>query len=139
MEVNAQAGRYGAKRASERRSCDRFPIREQAWFRAMESTDVPFGGCGTTVNLSSRGICFRCHPAPPVGLLLEVSVNWPVPLDGGCPLKLVAIGHVVRSSGDMAALKLTRYEFRTRGKRVEQPVPPVDSAAPRADAATNRG
>ena len=48
--------------------------------------------------------------------MLEVSVNWPVALDGTCPLKLVAVGYVVRSTGDIAVLGFEKYQFKTRGR-----------------------
>jgi len=46
--------------------------------------------------------------------MVEVSVNWPARLDGICALQFVAMGRVVRADGDRAAVRIERYEFRTR-------------------------
>jgi hypothetical protein len=50
-----------------------------------------------------------------MGRLVEVAVNWPVRLDGACPLQFVAVGKVVRSEATKAAVQIARYEFKTRG------------------------
>jgi len=49
------------------------------------------------------------------GKRLEVAVNWPARLDGTCRLKLVAMGRVVRTEQDRAAIAIEHYEFRTQG------------------------
>jgi hypothetical protein len=41
-------------------------------------------------------------------------MNWPAMLGGTCPLKFVAVGRVVRSKPDTAAVRIEKYEFRTR-------------------------
>jgi hypothetical protein len=46
---------------------------------------------------------------------VELSVTWPALLEGKCPLQFVATGRVVRSENNRAAVKIERYEFRTRG------------------------
>jgi len=50
-----------------------------------------------------------------MGRLVEVAVDWPVRLDGACPLRFVAVGKVVRSEATKAAVQITRYAFKTRG------------------------
>lgn len=49
-----------------------------------------------------------------MGRMVEISVNWPARLGGSCPLKFVATGPVVRSEPDKAAIRIEKYEFRTR-------------------------
>jgi hypothetical protein len=44
-------------------------------------------------------------------------MNWPAELDDGCGLKFVAMGRVVRSTEDQAAMIIEKYEFRTRAAR----------------------
>ncbi len=68
-----------------------------------------------TLNMSSGGILFASQdPVDPLQRL-EVTVNWPVQLEGRCPLKLVTIGRVVWIEGPRVAVKIEKYEFRTRG------------------------
>jgi len=50
-----------------------------------------------------------------MGRLVEVAVNWPVRLNGACPLQFVAVGKVIRSEATQAAVQIARYEFKTRG------------------------
>jgi hypothetical protein len=49
-----------------------------------------------------------------MGHLVEISVNWPARLGGTCPLQFVAMGKVTRSETGQAAVRIERYEFKTR-------------------------
>ena len=48
------------------------------------------------------------------GQLLQVSVDWPARLDNAVALKLVAEGRVIRIIDGQAAVRIDKYEFRTR-------------------------
>ena len=98
---------------NNRRRGWRFPIREGVRYVLFQhGTDLR--GTGTTVNVSSSGLQFTVDQALPVGNEIEVTLDWPARLDGGCMLKFVGRGRVVRSSGDRVAVKIFGYEFRTR-------------------------
>jgi hypothetical protein len=71
-------------------------------------------GSGTTLNIGSGGILFTTEEKLPIGRMVELSVNWPARLDGICPLQFVATGRVIRSDGLKAAVRIERYEFKTR-------------------------
>jgi hypothetical protein len=71
-------------------------------------------GTGKTLNIGSGGVLFTTEEQLPLGRTVELSVNWPARLDGTCPLKFVAVGRVIRSEPGMAAVRIERYEFRTR-------------------------
>jgi hypothetical protein len=64
--------------------------------------------------MGSGGILFTTEERLPVGRPVELSVNWPARLDGTCPLQFVATGRVVRSEERQAAVRIERYEFKTR-------------------------
>ena len=66
------------------------------------------------MNIGSGGILFTTEERLPKGHLVEVSVNWPARLGGTCPLQFVAMGKVVRSEPGQAAVRIERYEFKTR-------------------------
>jgi hypothetical protein len=70
--------------------------------------------------MSSGGILFTTAETLHPGKRLELAVNWPARLDGTCRLKLVAMGRVVRSEQDRAAIAIEHYEFRTQGARTFQ-------------------
>jgi len=98
----------------DRRETNRFPVREEVRYRILQSKAVQLTGAGKTVDISSGGILFTTSEPLPPGRLVEISVNWPARLDGTCPLQLVATGRIVRADDARAAVRIERYEFRTR-------------------------
>ncbi len=106
-----------APRKGERRISNRFPIERDVRYRGTRPGLRP--GCGKTINISSSGVLFTTEIDIPVGVRVELSISWPVELAGGCPLKLVARGKVVRNSRDRAAIEIEKYEFRTSGMSSE--------------------
>ena len=100
--------------ASERRRNSRFPVQERIQYKVLHSKATEHSGSGTTLNISSRGILFTTEQRLPAGRLVELSVNWPAKLGGSCPLKFVAVGRVIRAGDEMAAVRIQKYEFRTR-------------------------
>jgi hypothetical protein len=71
-------------------------------------------GCGRTIDLSSSGLRFAAQRPLEPGLRLDVAIEWPVLLDGGVHLQLIAAGVVVWSQGAETALRIQRHELRTR-------------------------
>jgi c-di-GMP-binding flagellar brake protein YcgR len=100
----------------ERRESSRFPLQQEVQYRVLNSRAEKISGVGRTLDMSSSGILFSTEQRLHLGRLVEVAVNWPAWLDGKCPLKFVAVGRVVRSEPFSAALKIERYEFRTRAR-----------------------
>lgn len=98
----------------ERRGTTRFPVREEVKYRVHGKSDSTTGS-GKTLNIGSGGILFTTEERLPMGRTVEIQVNWPARLGGTCPLKFVALGRVVRSDADKAAVRIERYEFKTRG------------------------
>ena len=102
------------KRA-ERRLSGRFPICQEVVYTLLDGNARTERCAGKTVDISSRGILFTTAESLDPGKRLEVAVNWPARLDGTCRLKLVAMGRVVRTEQDRAAIAIEHYEFRTQG------------------------
>jgi hypothetical protein len=100
----------------DRRGTSRFPLREGVRYRLLHSKNNPVSGSGRTLNIGSGGILFTTEDLLPVGRSVELSVDWPAQLDGNCPLKFVAIGRVIRSEPKQAAVRIERYQFKTRGR-----------------------
>ena len=82
-----------------------------------------------TIDMSSGGIAFTTNEIFRVGTHLELSVSWPVLLNGDCPMKLVIEGRVLRSAGQLTAIQMERHEFRTQGRSEAQPQPALAVAA----------
>ena len=98
----------------DRRETSRFPVREEVRYRILQSKAVQITGAGKTLDMSSGGILFTTNERLPPCRMIEISVNWPARLDGTCLLQLVATGRVVRSDAATAAVRIERYEFKTR-------------------------
>jgi hypothetical protein len=98
---------------SEQRLRVRYPIRLKVEFRLLNGNRVARAGFGKTYNISSGGIFFEAKGSLPADGLIELTMNWPVLLDGVCHLKLVMRGRIVRSDTTGTAVQVTRHEFRT--------------------------
>ena len=115
MEISTNEGSANLGGMSDRRGTSRFPVQEDVKYSVVLSKTAKASGIGKTLNFGSRGILFTTGEQLPVGRTVELSVNWPARLGGTCPLQFVATGRVVRSDANCAAVRIVRYEFRTRG------------------------
>ena len=111
--IGDMTGRSGG--IPDRRGTSRYPVREEVKYRVIQARDSKTVGTGTTLNIGSGGILFTTEEKLPMGRMVELAVNWPARLGGTCPLKFVATGRVVRSEENRAAVRIERYEFKTRG------------------------
>ena len=115
MNIEKNFGGHHFGGALERRQTSRFPVREEVRYRVLQARAVQLTGAGKTLDMSSGGVRFTTSEKLPQGRTVELSVNWPARLEGTCLLQLIATGHVVRSDHSTAAVRIERYEFRTRG------------------------
>ncbi len=99
---------------NDRRATDRFPIESDLRYKLMEARHILETGQGRTLNMSSGGILFTAETRLLVGRRVELSVEWPAQLNENCGLKLVALGRIVRSNSETAAIRIEKYDFRTR-------------------------
>ncbi len=98
----------------ERRNNARFPCRLAVSYQALEHPFFSGVATSETLNISSKGLLFSTDEALKPGQLLQVSVDWPARLENQVPLKLVAEGRIVRNLNGQAAMRIDKYEFRTR-------------------------
>lgn len=99
---------------AERRNNARFPCRLAVSYQALEHPFLSGVATSETLNISSKGLLFSTEEALQPGQLLQVSVDWPARLENQVPLKLVAEGRIVRNLNGQAAMRIDKYEFRTR-------------------------
>jgi hypothetical protein len=116
MNLSLGSGSTEFRGIAERRGTSRFPLHEEVRYKLVHGKVITTG-VGKTLNIGSSGVLFTTEERLPVGRTVELSVNWPARLDGTCPLKFVATGRVVRAEDDRAAVRIERYEFRTRASR----------------------
>ncbi len=106
----------------ERRSGIRFPIKSELRWTVLNRKYGPPTGKGETVDFSSSGLSFRSDSPLSPGCRLELDVDWPVELDGRVPMKLLAVGKVVRLQGHLVCVSIEKKEFRTAGRKASRPL-----------------
>jgi hypothetical protein len=92
------------------------PIEREMRYKVMGGKkSIKQVGLGKTLNMSSGGVLFTTETPLPAGERVEIAVSWPAQLNDVLPLKLVAMGRLVRTEDSQAAISVERYEFKTRG------------------------
>jgi hypothetical protein len=92
-------------------------------------------GTGRTSLMSSTELIFSADQRLEQGMKAEISIAWPVLLDGRVRLQLVIDGAIARSEGGLTAVQIWKYRYRTRGPWAQEealeripmglPVPPA--------------
>ncbi len=120
----------------ERRTKLRFQLDRELRFKVLEKDRIVEVGTGSTLNVSSSGVAFSTARVLPQGSFVELSISWPALLDGSCPMRLVTFGKIVRQERGMAVCSVEKYEFRTGGSRVAEPI--RDTVPAKPDSALRR-
>ncbi len=102
----------------ERRSKRRFPIKLEVRYAILGRGASEPAGTGETSDVSSKGIGFTADRPLRVDASVEIAIRWPVSLENGCPLLLVATGRSVRSKGNWVACRIHKIEFRTTAPEI---------------------
>jgi c-di-GMP-binding flagellar brake protein YcgR len=99
----------------DRRQDRRYHLQLEAKWKLIRRRRLLDTGSGRTVDISSGGIRFDAGRRLPDGLVVELSISWPVLLHNEAPLQLVVTGKIVRCDGREVAIQTTQHEFRTAG------------------------
>ena len=97
---------------TDRRSNRRYELRLPLHYRVSHRESMSLAGTGTTRELSSVGLSFRCRRPLPVGSHIELTIDWPALYDQVKPMELVVTGIVARSDGGRTAVRLTSKRFQ---------------------------
>lgn len=116
--MRASRERRLRERGSDRRGSPRFRISLDVRYAEGVSNLLEKTERGRTVDMSGTGVYFEAGRPLSVGHRIQAAIDWPAQLNGAVPLQLIFAGVVVRAVGTAAAVKIERYEFRTR--RVSQ-------------------
>ena len=120
--------------ATERRAAMRFGIQQEVLYKILDQRiAAPESGAGITLDISSGGVLFETEQRLRLGKRVELAMNWPVPLEGGCLLKFVAVGRIVRAEDNRAAMVIEQYEFRTRRSKDAVAIDPQTLAQARVN------
>ena len=94
-----------------------FPLVLPLKYRTIFPKVIAISGRGSTVLLSSTDIVFNADQPLVSGARYEISIDWPVLLEGRIGLQLVLHSVINRSEGQFVMGRFSQYEFRTRGPR----------------------
>lgn len=105
---------------TERRAEARYDLRLPLHYRISQRGQPVISGSGMTLDISVHGISFRCRKPLPVGVHIEVSVDWPARYGEVYPIELLATGFVVRSDHGRTAIRMTSHKLRVAAEPLEQ-------------------
>ncbi|HEY3825108.1 MAG TPA: PilZ domain-containing protein [Bryobacteraceae bacterium] len=112
--ISAPPAEEEAKSANRRRT-HRFAMHLAAKFRRIEPrSSLDRIIVGESLNISSKGLLFTATEAFNVGEVVEAFIDWPMLLDSRIRLTLVVEGVIMRTAKDHMAMRIERYEFKTR-------------------------
>jgi len=101
-----------------RRPRRRFPIVQGLRYQCVKGSRITLVGVGRTLEISSREVRFTTQHPLKRGQKIRLAVDWPAMLDNTCRMKLEIAGWIIESEAGEAAVKIERYEFRTRGAQL---------------------
>jgi len=97
----------------DQRASHRYALQLHLFYRVFLKTGwVGLSGTGTTVNLSTGGMLFRCSAVLIPGMTIEALIKWPVLAESAHQMQLVARGKIARSSEQGTAVKILYLELR---------------------------
>jgi hypothetical protein len=102
----------------ERRADRRYPLAAEVYYRITNDRGGLTTGHGRTINASSSSVFFSTEEPVPAGAPVELSIPWPARLDGMVALSLLVTGTTVHVRDGCVAVRIARYEFRTRSSRL---------------------
>ena len=102
--------------AVERRKKTRFPMTRELRYKILEDESIVESGLGATLDMGSGGVLFQTDHQLPIGTFIELSISWPVLLENSCPMRFIAFGRLLRSTGCVSACTIDKYEFRTQAR-----------------------
>lgn len=92
-----------------------FPIQQDVLYQCLKRGKLSAVREGKPLQISRREVRFTTQYPLKQGERVLLAVDWPAMLDKTCVIKLQISGSVVRSEPGATAVKIERYEFRTRG------------------------
>ena len=97
---------------TDRRDTTRYELRLPIHYNVSEKGALPRAGSGTTCDMSTGGLSFRCRRTLPVGAHIELLIEWPSRYGEIYPIDLLVTGFVVRSDGGKTGIRVTSKKFR---------------------------
>ncbi len=92
----------------------RFPLHLPVRFRAYRGPSLVKSGEGETISISGKEVLFWTEQEPEGGLVAELSIDWPVLLEGRTPLQLCVFGEILSCSTNHVLVEIRDYELKLR-------------------------
>ena len=102
----------------DRRAHRRYPIILEVEYKLLKLGRVIQVGSGRTQNISKGGIFFEADDTLHSSGRIELTLCWPMMLEGVFPMKLVIQGSIKRNDGKWIAISTKSHEFRKAQPRV---------------------
>lgn len=125
-----RAGRITGFPAPKRR----YPVQVDLRYKLLQNGFVAARGFGKTLEFGDGKVSFNADRPLLRGTDMELSLDWPLRIDGVCPLQLVVFGQVVASNEEGSTLQIARHEFRARGTHIRAPQDAVQRSGLRIQA-----
>jgi hypothetical protein len=103
-----------------RRSHRRYNMHLELRWQVVSRKHILGVGKGNTLDISRGGVLFDSGRQIPVGLHVELTINWPARLENVQPLQLVVLGCVVRSVDNKTAIQTLRFAFCSLGLTISK-------------------
>jgi PilZ domain len=98
---------------AERRQSRRYVLHLPIHYRVAERGALPCTGSGTTCEISTGGLSFRCRRMLPVGAHVELTLDWPSKHEDRYPVELLMTGFILRSNErGRVSVRVTSHRFR---------------------------
>jgi hypothetical protein len=104
-------GRNEHMNLGERRLGRRYKICFAVRFRVIDGTTLSKWRTGKTCDVSTEGLMLQYRQPLNSNALLEMVIDWPVKQDDLYPIWLRAMGQVVRSHAEYAAVRMLFCEM----------------------------
>jgi hypothetical protein len=92
----------------------RYPLHLPLRFRAYRGPTLVKSGEGETLSIGVRDVLFSTPEAPQGGLVAQLSIDWPVLLDGRTPLQLCIFGEIVSCRGEQVLIRIIDHELKLK-------------------------
>jgi hypothetical protein len=98
--------------AQDWRANRRYELRLALHYRVSVKGAATRAGSGTTCDISTSGLSFRCRRTLPVGAHIEIMIDWPAKYRDIDPITLQVTGFIVRCDGNRTAVRMTWRKFK---------------------------
>lgn len=106
--------------AQDRRANGRYELRLALHYHVSLKGVPARSGSGTTCDISTGGLSFRCRKPLPVGAHIEIMIDWPAKYEDMDPVFLQVTGFIIRSDGNRTVVRVASHKFKVTPAHLQQ-------------------